>query len=334
MSDVLRIGVIGAGGMGGRHVDNIHRLAKSGEVVAVMDADDDRAAAVAASCGAVAMPDPDELIARTDVDAVVIASPDDTHAPLAQACIAAGKPVLCEKPLATTLPDARRVVEAEVDGGRRLTQVGLMRFYDPAHTAVKARIDAGDIGRPLYFRGWHRNPAVPPFPTSAEVLINAAVHDMFSARWLLGAEVADIFVRGTIIDPARAQLELQLIAMTMENGAMASIEINKDSGYGYEVGVEIVGSGGVVTAAPHQAAVVRRGDSIHQGMDADWLERFQEAYVIEVQSWAASVLSRRPEGPSAWDGYVTLAVAEAGVKSLATGGPVAVSLGERPPLYA
>ncbi len=138
MSD-MTIGVIGTGGMGTRHAVNLHQHVVGARVAAVYDLDPERAGAAAKAVGgARVVADPLELIGDPRVDAVVIASPDPTHAELAAACLMQRKPVLCEKPLATTSAVAREIVEKEVAIGRRLISVGFMRRFDPAHLAVKA----------------------------------------------------------------------------------------------------------------------------------------------------------------------------------------------------
>lgn len=335
MTGRLNVGVIGIGGMGGRHARNIHTQVGGARLAAVLDIDADRAGRIAAQTGAAAFSDPEGLIASDDVDAVVIASPDRTHAALALACLERGKPALVEKPLAFELGDAAALVEREASLGRRLLQVGLMRHYDPQHVAVKSALDAGAVGLPLMFRGWHRNPPEPAPPTSTEVLVNSAVHDLYSARWLLGQEVREVSVRGTTIDPRRTdQLDLQLVTMVMSDGALATIEVNKNSGFGYEVGVEITGSQGMVSTPPHHTPVVRREGGIRQRVEPDWLERFTVAYVREVRAWTDAAVIGRAEGPSAWDGYLTLAAALAGAASIDRGTPVPVPIPERPALYA
>lgn len=335
MTEQLRVGVIGTGGMGARHARNIHSQVGNARLTAVMDIDVDRAAAVAETARAEVFKDGFELIASDSVDAVIIASPDPTHSGFAAACLEHRKHALVEKPLATDLDGAATIVESEAALGRRLLQVGLMRHYDPQHVAVGDALDRGEIGRPLMFRGWHRNPPEAKPPTSEEVLVNSAVHDIYSTRWLLNDEIAEVYVRGTTIDPSRSdQLDLQLITMQMAGGAIASIEVNKDSGFGYEVGVEISGSHGMVTTAPHHTPVVRQDGQMRQAVEPDWLARFAVAYIIEVQAWTASVLSNRPEGPTAWDGYLTLGAALAGSKSLETGSPIPIEIPAMPALYA
>ncbi len=331
----MRIGVIGTGGMGARHARNIARHVKGATVTLVMDAEEDRAASVAAEVGADVAPEARGVILSSYVDALVVASPDATHAGLAIDCIDAGKPALVEKPLGVSGEDAHGVVLAEVAAGRRLVQVGLMREFDPQHIAVRQSITAGDIGRPLIFRGWHRNPPQKPRPTTNQVVFGSAVHDIHSARWLLDSDPVRVFASGVVIHPSATQaLELQLITLEMANGALATIEVNADSGFGYEVGVEVIGSTGTVTVAPHHTPVVRKGGTAGQRMEPDWLERFETAYLNEVRAWIASVNTGRAVGASAWDGYVALLAADGVVESLDTGMPVAVDLPRRPALYS
>lgn len=334
MTGELRLGVIGTGGMGSRHALNIHTHVGGARLTAVTDIDTDRAQQVAGPVGAAVFADGEALITSEEVDAVIIASPDPTHSSLAVACLEQRKPALVEKPLATRLEDAAAIVEHEASLGRRLLQVGFMRRYDPQHIAVKDALDAGAVGQPLMFRGWHRNPPETNPPTSGEVLINSAIHDLYSARWLLGEEVTEIYVRGTTIDSERTdQLDLQLVTMAMSGAALASIEVNKDSGAGYEVGVEVTGPKGIVSTPRHNSTIVRRDGEIRQGVESDWLERFATAYILEVQAWTAAVIAGRAEGPSAWDGYLTLAAALAGAESIERDAPVRVTIPDQPAIY-
>jgi len=330
VNDQLAVGVIGLGGIGGRHVENLQHSVSAARVVAVMDVDQDRLAATAARYGAKAHQDAHQLISDPSVEAVLIASPDASHAELTLACLSAGKPVLCEKPLATTAADARSVVEAEVAAGRRLVQVGLMRHYDPEHVKVKESIVRGDIGRARFFRGWHRNPAVTPFPTTRQAMVSSAVHDLYSARWMLDSEIAEISVLATPINPDRSvELALQIISLRMTSGALAVVEINMDSSYGYEVGIEVVGTEGIVTVGPHRTPRIRRDGQITQRVEPDWLERFARAYELEANAWARRALEGRLDGPGAWDGYATVAAAEAGVRAISEG-PQELDLGDPP----
>ena len=218
MADDISIGVIGAGGMGSRHVMNLQRYVKGARVVAIYDLDQARARQVAAECGsAKAFADPLQLIQDESVDAVVIASPDPTHAEFVHACLQQHKPMLCEKPLAITAAEALKIIEAEQAVGRRLIAVGFMRRFDPQHVAVRQAVAAGKIGRPILFKGVHRNPMILPYLPGGGVVTNSAIHDIDSARWLLGQEITEVYVRGvrTHTSFSDETLDMVLIQMTL-----------------------------------------------------------------------------------------------------------------------
>ncbi len=336
-SEQISVGVIGTGGMGSMHAENIHSRVAGARLAAVSDVDTKRAGEVAGKYGSAAVfGDAVELIRDEGVEAVVIASPDPTHAPLVLECLKNEKPVLCEKPLADSADAALAVVEAEVDLGRKLVQVGFMRRYDPRHVAAKEAVESGAVGEPVVFKGWHRNADVPPGIDSEWVVINSTIHDIDSARWFIGEEIEEVFVRGMNTAPKLGEdvWDVQMIQFSTIGGRMGSIETNVVAGYGYEVGVELVGEEGVVRTPPPAGAVVRRSLSASQRIEDGWLDRFHAAYVIEVQKWVESLHSGEPTGPDAWDGYASLVVADACVASLGSVAPQKVAKLEPPRLYS
>jgi myo-inositol 2-dehydrogenase/D-chiro-inositol 1-dehydrogenase len=332
----ISVGVIGTGGMGGMHAENLHARMANARLAAVSDVDAERAGKVAERYGSAAVyTDGAELIRDENVEAVVIASPDPTHAPLVLECLKAEKPVLCEKPLADSAEAALEVVEAEVGLGKKLVQVGFMRRYDPQHVAVKEALSSGDVGTPVVFKGWHRNADLDPGIDSEWVVINATIHDIDSARWFIEEEIEEVYVRGVNTAPKLGEevWDVQLIQFSTTGGRMGSIETNVVSGYGYEVGVEVVGESGVVRSAPPSGAVVRRDFAASQRIEDGWLDRFHTAYVIEVQEWISSLQNGGPTGPDAWDGYASLVVADACIASLRSGSPEKVATLDVPALY-
>jgi myo-inositol 2-dehydrogenase / D-chiro-inositol 1-dehydrogenase len=144
---ILRIGIIGAGVMGAGHARIIQASVAGAYLAAVYDSDTVRAQAAAGDSRV--MSDPHALINDPSIDAVIVASPDATHRDYVLDCIAAGKPVLCEKPMALTTAECLDVVAAEEKSGQRLVQVGFMRRFDPAYLEMKATLEAGTLGRPL-----------------------------------------------------------------------------------------------------------------------------------------------------------------------------------------
>ena len=167
------------------------------------------------------------------------------------------------------------------------------------------------------------------------MVINAAIHDLDSARWMLEEEVEEVFVRGlNTTGSAEGEFDLQLIQLTFADGRLATIEVNVDARFGYEVGVELVGVNGTAHTAPPAGAVVRLDRAYAQSVEDDWLERFEPAYTIELQQWVGFIEGGRPPAPDAWDGYASLVVAEACISSIRSGKPEAVSVREKPGLYA
>jgi myo-inositol 2-dehydrogenase / D-chiro-inositol 1-dehydrogenase len=324
------IGIIGAGVMGLDHARTLSRSVAGARIVAISDADDARAGAAAAEVGAQAMADGFALIARADVDAVIVAAPDHTHAPLSLACIAASKPVLCEKPLAPTPEEAMQVVEAERRAGRSLVQVGFMRRFDPHYRDLRATLRSGAIGAPALVHCAHRNVAAPSFFTGGMAVTNSAVHEFDILRWLLDDEIASIAVHaagkavpGAVPDPL-------LILLRMHGGVLAAVEITMNAAYGYDIRAEVVGKAGTATLARPMPAEIRASGSDQRGYPADWRPRFAESYRRELQSWVDGLTSGAFEGAEAWDGFVASAVAKAGLQALETGREVAVDMPARP----
>jgi myo-inositol 2-dehydrogenase/D-chiro-inositol 1-dehydrogenase len=329
----LGVGVIGVGGMGEHHARNLAHAVPAARLVALMDVDPARLRRTAAACGVSrTFSDGRALIDDPEVEAVLIAAPDRFHAPLSQACLDAGKAVLCEKPLALTAPEARCLVETEAALGRRLIQVGLMREYDPAHLQVKQAVDSGALGRALAFHALHVNVGSGVPRTIADVITNSAVHDLHSARWLMNDEVVRVSTAYAPYGPEQPDTaRLVLIQLHFRNGGIGHIECNVEAGYGYEVEVKITGETGAVQSAPPPHPLLRQRNLRGRWVEENWLQRFETAYLEEVRAWVGALLAGAPTGPSAWDGYMSLLVADACIAAAQSGQAVNVDI---PPMAA
>lgn len=324
----LGIGIIGAGVMGADHARTIARDVAGAHVAAISDIDAARAEAVAAETGARRVfAEAHAVIAEPGVDAVLVASPDATHAELVLACLAAGKPVLCEKPLATTADECLRIVAAEAALGRQLVRVGFMRRFDPAYVEMKATLDAGTLGAPLLLHCVHRNAAPPPEFAPRMAIANSAVHEIDIARWLLGADI----IRAQVVRSRAARAaDPILLLLETDRGPLIDIEVFVNARYGYDVRGELVCEHGTVALTPPVATELRHAGAQSFPFAADWRPRFAAAYRLELQSWVHGLAAGRHEGASARDGYAATAVAEACVRALDTGAPVDIRLADPP----
>src|SRR5918995_6279463 len=316
----LRVGLVGLGVMGAGHLRTLVADVPLAQVAAVCDVDVARARLVAGE-GVRVLVDPIALIRSEEVDAVLKTSSDATHADLVLACLEAGKPVLCEKPLATTAAASLAVAEAEAALGRRLVQVGFMRRFDPRYAAVKRELDEGRVGRPLLVHCAHRNAAVPPTYTSDMLITSSGTHEFDVVRWLTGQEI----VWATVLTPratsraAGGMRDPQLLILETEDGVLVDVEVFVNAGYGYDIRCELVGETGTVELEP--------------AVTLGFLERFADAYRHELIDWVDAVANGGPRGPTAWDGYAPSAGADACLESLRSGRRVDVRLAERPALY-
>ena len=331
----LRVGVVGVGMMGADHADRLARRTAGARLVAVADPDETRARALAAAYDDVRVhADPLDLVADDGVDAVVLASPGFVHEEQLLACVERGLPVLCEKPLTMDTESSLRVVRAERESGRELIQVGFMRRFDPEYAALRALLDAGELGRLLMLHQTHRNKSVPHADFRSEMIVrDSLVHEVDVARFLCGEEVVRIQVFAPT--PTRAAspgvADPQVAVFTMAGGAVVTNEVFVNSTTGYEVRCEAVGEwGSAIVGRPWGGLYVTTADTGSWGgrIEADYRGRFARAYDLEVQAWVDAVARGERVGPSAWDGYAATAVATAGIASLASGEPVDVEIEE------
>jgi myo-inositol 2-dehydrogenase/D-chiro-inositol 1-dehydrogenase len=321
--------------IGQDHVRRLTSVISGAHVVAVADVDAELAQKVASGLpSARAFATGEELILGDTVDAVVVCSWGPTHEEYVLAALAAGKPVFCEKPLATSQDACLRIIAAEVALGRRLVQVGYMRRYDAAYRALRAAVHGGDIGAPLMMHCAHRNPGVPGWYTGDSAITDTAVHEIDMVRWMFDEEV----VATTVLTPRRSRLggELQdplVLLLEMTSGIVIDVEISVNIRYGYDIRGEVVCEEGTAALGETSPITVRRNGSVSGGVPEDWRERFMSAYDLELQEWIEAVVGGGAFGPSAWDGYAAAVVSDAALAAKATGVRTTVELVERPAIY-
>ncbi len=317
---VVRVGVIGAGNMGGDHARQLARFVSGAEVVLLADPDLQRATAAAGAVGCGAVDDPLALVAATEVDAVVIASPDATHPALVRACVRAGKPVLCEKPLSPTLDESAALL-SELGEQAALVSIGFMRRFDPGYADLRAAIASGVFGATLVTHSSGRGVSAGPGSTAESSITQSAVHEIDIVPWLLGAPVEEVSWHATRRSSSGDFADPQLILLRTADGVLSTVETFLNARYGYDVRCEVVGENG--TASLRQPARTEVDGNLGRGFPypPDWRPRFADAYRLELQAWV-DMIGGGDRGPlaTAYDGMVASAVADAVITSMRTDG--------------
>lgn len=332
----VRIGVIGTGMIGRDHTRRLQQVLAGARVVALSDYNPDAARAVQADLapGARVYDRGEDLIAASDVDAVLVTSTGSTHEAYVLAAIAAGKPCFCEKPLATTAEGAKRIVDAEVAHGKRLVQVGFMRRYDAGYVALKQAM--GQIGAPIMVHAAHRNPTVPDAYVTPMAIHDTLIHEIDVLRWLLD----DDYVSARVLFPRKAARshgglrDPQVVVLETAKGVLIDVEIFVNCHYGYDIQCEVVGEDGLARLPEPMAIQMRLDARLQNPILTDWKDRFVDSYDVELNDFLKAAAQGTAAGPSSWDGYVAAITSDACVTAQGTNGDaVAITLPARPALY-
>jgi myo-inositol 2-dehydrogenase / D-chiro-inositol 1-dehydrogenase len=328
---MIRFTLIGAGRIGRIHAGNIarHPLAR---LAYVADSDARAAETVAQQFSAKTI-DLESAVTARDIDAVLIASSTDTHADWIERCAAAGKPVLCEKPLDLDARRASACVQAAQQAGIAL-YLGFNRRYDPSFMRLKREIVGGAIGTLETLHIISRDPAPPPveyIKRSGGLFRDMMIHDLDMARWLLGAEPVEVFARGSaLVDAgigAAGDVDTAMVMLRTQSGQLCQIANSRRCSFGYDQRIEAFGSLGMVRADNHTATSVTLAGT--NGFNTEpalpfFLERYADAYRLELDDFINALSAKRVELATGHDGLRALMLADAAQRSLNTGTAVAL----------
>jgi len=330
----VRVGLIGSGWIGSFHGESLAFRVPDARLVAIADPAPGAAERLAVALGEPrATTDPGDLLADPAVDAVVIAAPARTHADLVEAAAAAGKAVFCEKPMALTLADADRAVNAARAAGVPL-QVGFNRRFASDFREAHDRIASGQVGQPQLMRSLTRDPGLadPSVVKPWTIFLETLIHDFDTLRWLNpGAEAIEVYaVADALVRPDwkdRGLLDTSVVIVRFDNGAIATAEASFQAVYGYDVRGEVFGSAGMVTAGDVRRTRTRFFDA--EGVKADAVRRnidlFHEAYTAELVHFVESVQSGTTPEATGEDARAALAIALAAIESVRSGKPVRIA---------
>ncbi|WP_343081044.1 inositol 2-dehydrogenase [Ostreiculturibacter nitratireducens] len=326
---MLKVGLLGAGRIAGVHATAISSHPGS-TLVAVSDINQAAAEKLAAQYGAEAR-DTDAIIADPAIDAVLIATSTDTHSDLIERATAAGKAVLCEKPVDLSLERARACQKVAAANGKPV-MIGFNRRFDPNFGALKAALEAGEIGKPELLAITSFDPAPPPvayIKVSGGLFRDMMIHDFDMANFIMGeAPVSVSAVGSSIVDPeigAAGDVDTAVVTLTYADGRIAVINNSRRAVYGYDQRVELLGSEGLLQAQNMlENTVVKSTVNGVTGAKPTYffLERYMPAYAAEWYAFVEAVTSGGPLPVTLDDGVAALAMAEAATLSAQSGAPV------------
>jgi myo-inositol 2-dehydrogenase/D-chiro-inositol 1-dehydrogenase len=326
---MIKVGLLGAGRIARVHAEAISAH-KSSTLAAVSDVFVQNAEAIAAEydCD---VRSTEDIIADTSIDAVLIATPTDTHSDLIEAATAAGKAVLCEKPVDLDLARARLCKSRTADKTNPV-MIGFNRRFDPSFATLKASLDAGDIGKPELLSITSFDPDPPPISyvkVSGGLFRDMMIHDFDMANFMMGETPVTIMATGSsIIDPeigAAGDVDTAVVTMTYADGRIAVIKNSRRAAYGYDQRIEVLGSDGMLQAQnlPENLVVTSSKAGVVSAKPTYFfLERYMPAYRAEWDAFVQSVTDGAAVPVGLSDGVDALSMAEAATQSSKTGQPV------------
>ncbi len=331
-SSALRIGVIGAGRIGAFHVRTL--LALSGTAtVTVCEADHERAARLAAELGVATVATPDDLLA-SGVDAVVIATPTPTHAPLVRLVAQAGLPAFCEKPVALELAVLDEAI-ADVERAGTLVQVGFQRRFDTGYLAARAAIAGGSLGRLLVARLATHDPTPPAesyIAGSGGIFRDLNIHDFDAVRFVTGQEVVDVYAAGAVQETAwfgdHGDVDVAVAILRLSGGTLAILSGTRHDPLGYDVRLEAFGTRDSIAVGLDARTPLR---SVEPGVRAspengyrDFMDRFAPAYRAELVTFVATVCNGGASACTLAEARAAMEVALAADRSRAERRPIEI----------
>ncbi len=330
---MLRFGLFGAGRIGSMHARNLAANSRV-ELSYVYDIDEPAARKAAEGAGARVAPDISTILTDAAVDAVLIASPTNTHVDLIRQSAKAGKAVLCEKPIALDIALVNECRDQIADC-KVPVQIGLNRRFDPSHSALREAVQAGDIGRIEKLIITSRDPAPPPadyVKISGGLFRDMMIHDFDLARFITADEPVEVSAIGSaLVEPELASLggiDTAMVMMKLTSGALCHINCSRRAVYGYDQRVEAFGPGGMLLSNNRTRTTVERygkqATAAREPLLNFFIERYSEAYFNQVNAFVDAVEQGTAASPSFEDGRRALILANAAGESLETGRSVKV----------
>ena len=331
-SKKLGIGVVGLGRLGSAYAKYFTGRITGAALVAVSDVNETAAASSASQLGVSNVYSRyQDLIADKAVAAVVIVSPTSTHREIVNEAANHGKPIFCEKPLSINLDEALAMLEV-VEDTSVFFQMGFMRRFDKGYVAAHNKIKEGAIGTPVVFKSSSRDPYRPSLEYldpahSGGLLVDCGIHDLDLARWYMG-DIASVYsIGGTLAYPEMktiGDIDNAVTSLYFASGTLGVIDLSRNGVYGYDIRTEILGTEGTLKIGylRETPILVMTKDGITHDTVPYFTERFEQAYISQLQNFVDNVLQHKPPAITCADGVAALQASAAATLSYKENRPV------------
>lgn len=327
---MLKIAVIGTGFIGSVHARNVARHPGS-ELVAVNDANIEFAKKAATATGSQAVADIAEIFDNKSIEAVVIATPTNTHVDYLTRAARAGKAIYCEKPIGLDYKEAEKAVSAVRETGVPV-MLGFNRRFDASHAAVKQAIEKGEVGKIEIVQLTSRGPQPPPIEyvkVSGGQMRDQTIHFFDLLRWLTSDEPTEVYaIGGALVSAAIGEagdVDTSIVSLRMASGALCQIDSSRRAAYGYDERIEVFGSEGLAESRRQNfrgMSLYKGRTVIEDGLHAGWFERIESSYYQALDAFLTSVEKGTTPSPSLEDGLKAQLIADKATECLKTGRPV------------
>ena len=330
----LGIGVVGLGRLGAAYAKYFKGRITGATLVAVSDVNEAAAAASATQLNVSNVYSRyQDLIGDKTVEAIVIVSPTSTHREIVTEAANHGKPIFCEKPLSINLAEAREMLNV-VEKTGVFFQMGFMRRFDKGYVAARNKIEEGAIGTPVLFKSSSRDPYRPSLEYldpahSGGLLVDCGIHDLDLGRWFMG-DIASVYtIGGTLAYPEMktiGDIDNAVTSLYFANGALGVIDLSRNGVYGYDIRTEILGTEGTLKIGylRETPIMVMTKNGITHDTVPYFTERFEQAYISQLQNFVDNLLQNKPPAVTCADGVGALQASAAATLSHKENRPVRI----------
>lgn len=336
MAKKIKIGILGAGRIGQVHIQNISTSVKEFEIKTVADPYLSKQAEEFIKGYDIpnVTTNIEDIFSDSEIEAVLVCTPSNTHAEMVKRGAKAGKHIFCEKPVEHDVKLVKEALAVVKEAGVKL-QIGFNRRFDHNHRAVYEAVRSGKIGEPHIIHISSRDPAPPTIEyvrASGGIFYDMMIHDFDMIRFLAGSEAVEVYANGAVlIDPAigaEGDVDTAVVTIKFENGAIGVIDNSRQAVYGYDQRLEVFGSKGCVTDEndlPNNVTITTADASESVTTYKVMWDRYTQAFVSEMKSFADAIANDKTPEVTDIDGLYPVLMAAAALKSVKENRPVKIS---------